>query len=296
MLVQVSAHCWVSQSEFCQSNAVVVTGGSEVLVVDPGVTGAELAVLTHGLDALGLTPTMGFCTHPHWDHMLWSRELGDVPRWATQRAAEHALARVEEARAEAARCGPGIEAQLVGQLTALPVGAASLPWAGPLVEVVEHHGHAPGHAALYLPGDGILIAGDMLSDVEVPLLDLDSGAPDPLSDYEVGLARLEPVRQRGCRVLVPGHGAVATGDEVAARFAEDWAYLHALRHPDPVHDPRLDPEATYGPEWLLPEHDAQHAWALAGAAESRLAHPRADAQRAWVLGRRATEEPTPDAG
>ncbi len=275
MLVQVSAHCWVSQSEFCQSNAVVITGGSEVLVVDPGVTGAELTTLAHGLEALGLTPSTGFCTHPHWDHMLWSRELGDVPRWATQRAAEHAEANLEEARAEAARQAPGTEPQLIGQLAALPVGAVTLPWDGPLVEVVEHDGHAPGHAALYLPDDGILIAGDMLSDVEVPLLDLASGAPDPLRDYDVGLTRLEAVQQRGCRVLVPGHGAVATGDEVAARFIQDRSYLQSLRHPGPVHDPRLDPDATYGPDWLIPEHDAQ---------------------RAWCLGLRPAGEPTPDAG
>jgi glyoxylase-like metal-dependent hydrolase (beta-lactamase superfamily II) len=218
---------------------------------------------------------MGFCTHPHWDHMLWSRELGDVPRWATPRATEHAKAHMEEARVEAARLAPGTEARLIGQLTALPVGAATLPWAGPLVEVVEHNGHAPGHAALFLPDDGILIAGDMLSDVEVPLLDLDSGAPDPLRDYELGLARLDAVRQRGCRVLVPGHGAVATGDDVAARFQQDRSYLRSLRRPDPVNDPRIDPDATYGPDWLIPEHDAQHAWAL---------------------GRRETEGPTPDAG
>ena len=260
--MQVSAHCWVSQSEFCRSNAVAVTGDEGVLLVDPGVTVTELGVLSQGLTARGLTPTLGFCTHPHWDHMLWSRELGDVPRWATPRAAEHAEAHLEEVRAEAARLAPGIEPRLIGRLTALPVAGTTLGWAGPRVEVVEHDGHAPGHAALFLPDDGVLIAGDMLSDVEVPLLDLDSGAPDPLRDYESGLARLEAVHQRGCRVLVPGHGGVATGADVAARFLQDRAYLDALRRPEPVHDPRLDPDATYGPDWLIPEHLAQHAWCL----------------------------------
>ncbi len=176
MWVQVSAHCWVSQSEFCRSNAVVVTGEEDVLVVDPGVTGAELTRLSQQVRALGLTPTMGFCTHTHWDHMLWSSELGDGPRWATQRAVEYAQAQLEQARAEAARLAAGTDLQLIGHLTALPVGATTLAWAGPVVEVVEHDGHAPGHAALYLPDDGVVIAGDMLSDVEVPLLDLDSGA------------------------------------------------------------------------------------------------------------------------
>ena len=266
MLVQVSACCWVRQSEFCQSNTVVVTGDEGVLVVDPGVTGAELTMLSQELGALGLNPTMGFSTHPHWDHMLWTRDLGEGPRWATGRAVTHAQAHLEDARSKATRLAPGNEPGLIGQLTALPVGADTLEWAGPVVEVLEHHGHAPGHAALYLPGDGVLIAGDMLSDVEVPLLDLKSGAPDPLSDYERGLTRLEHVKERGCRVVIPGHGAVATGADVGTRFVQDWSYLHTLGGTDPGHDPRLDPDATYGPDWLIPEHHAQHAWCLS--------HPR----------------------
>ena len=260
--MQVSAHCWVRQSEFCQSNTVVVTGGADVLVVDPGVTGAELTMLVQELRALGLTPTMGFSTHPHWDHMLWTRGLGDALRWATPRAVEHAHAHLEDARAKVSRLAPGNDPELIGQLTALPPGAGTLEWPGPTIEVLAHDGHAPGHAALYLPDDGALIAGDMLSDVEVPLLDLKSGAPDPLSDYERGLTALEHAQERGCQVLVPGQGAVATGEDVSARFVHDRSYLHALRRPEPFHDPRLDPDATYGPDWLIPEHRAQRTWCL----------------------------------
>ncbi len=282
MLVQVSAHCWVRQSDFCQSSTVVVTGGEDVLVVDPGVTGVELTLLAHELKALGLTPTIGFSTHPHWDHMLWVRDLGDGPRWATPRAVEHAQAHLEDARAKAARLAPGNEAGLIGQLTALPVGAGTLQWSGPLLEILEHDGHAPGHAALYLPDDGVLVAGDMLSDVEVPLLDLKSGAPDPLRDYERGLSRLEHVLEGGCRVVIPGHGAVATGEDVATRFSQDRSYLDALPRPDPVLDARLDPDATYGPDWLIPEHVAQRAWCL-GMTEDPNAMQRAISAR--------TEEP-----
>jgi glyoxylase-like metal-dependent hydrolase (beta-lactamase superfamily II) len=262
VMVQVSAHCWVRQSEFCQSNSVIVTGDEGVLAVDPGVTGAELTMLSQELRALGLNPTLGFTTHPHWDHMLWARHLGQAPRWATARAVDHAHAHVADARAKATRLAPGNETELIGQLTALPVGTDTLEWAGPVVEILEHNGHAPGHAALYLPGDGVLIAGDMLSDVEVPLLDLKSGAPDPLSDYEEGLTRLEHVQGRGCRVVIPGHGAVGTGEDIGTRFVQDWSYLQALRRTDPVHDPRLDPDTTYGPDWLIPEHNAQRAWCL----------------------------------
>lgn len=263
VLAQVSAHCWVRQSSFCRSNTVIVTGKDDVLVVDPGVTGPELAMLVDECRAGDLIPTVGFSTHPHWDHMLWGHGLGDGPRWATQRAVAHAGEHLEDAREKAGRLAPGNDPELIGRLTALPVDADAVPWGGPAVGVLEHDGHAPGHAALYLPGDGVLIAGDMLSDVEVPLLDLESGAPDPLDDYEQGLTRLEHVLERGCRVVIPGHGAVGTGRDVASRFAQDQSYLRALRRPDPVHDPRLDPDATYGPDWLIPEHHEQRAWCLA---------------------------------
>ena len=98
MLEQVSAHCWVRQSGFCRSNTVVVAGEEGALVVDPGVTGAELGKLVEEREELGLTPTMGFSTHPHWDHMLWVRGLGDGPRWAT-RALWHMLGRTWRTRA-----------------------------------------------------------------------------------------------------------------------------------------------------------------------------------------------------
>lgn len=262
VLEQVSAHCWVRQSGFCRSNTVVVAGEEGALVVDPGVTGAELAGLVQDLRGMGLTPALGFCTHPHWDHMLWARDLGDGPRWATPRAVTHARAHLDDARTKAGRLAPGHDPELVGLLTPLPGGTAVLDWAGPRVEILEHDAHAPGHAALHLPDDHVLVAGDMLSDVEVPLLDLKSGAPDPLRDYEAGLTTLEHVLQRGCRVVVPGHGAVATGAEVVTRFAQDRSYLHALRRPGPIRDHRLDPHATYGADWLIPEHDAQHGWCL----------------------------------
>ena len=262
MLVQVSDRCWVRSSSFCQSNTVVVRGDDGVLLVDPGVTGAELRALAGELRRLG-PPVVGFSTHPHWDHMLWTRELGDVSRLATVDAAAHARASLLDAREKAGRLAPGNDLALVGVLDALPRHADSLDWPGPEVHVLEHRGHAPGHAALFVPADGVLIAGDMLSDVEVPLLDLKSGAADPLADYEHGLDVLEQVLDEGCRVLVPGHGAVAADEEVRARFEADRAYLDAVQRLAPVGDDRLDPRASYGPDWLIPEHEAQRSWCLA---------------------------------
>ena len=56
-------------------------------------------------------------------------------------------------------------------------------------EIVEHEAHAIGHAAVLLADRGVLLAGDMLSDVLIPLLD--PRRPGQLDAYETALDRLE---------------------------------------------------------------------------------------------------------
>jgi hypothetical protein len=54
--------------------------------------------------------------------------------------------------------------------------------------------------------------------------------------------------------LVPGHGAVARDGEIAARVQVDRAYMEALRRGEDPVDVRLDPAATYDPDWLREMH------------------------------------------
>ncbi|MGB3955644.1 MAG: MBL fold metallo-hydrolase, partial [Brooklawnia sp.] len=85
-LRRISPHCWVSTSSFCSTNSVVVVGATQAVVIDPGVTGAELARLAAGLAELGVGCAFGISTHPDWDHLLWHPGLGDAPRYASARA------------------------------------------------------------------------------------------------------------------------------------------------------------------------------------------------------------------
>ena len=48
-----------------------------------------------------------------------------------------------------------------------------------------------GHASLVIEERGVLIAADMLSDVLIPLLDL-NGAADPIEDYPAALRLVCP--------------------------------------------------------------------------------------------------------
>jgi glyoxylase-like metal-dependent hydrolase (beta-lactamase superfamily II) len=87
VLRQVAEGVLAHQSEFMQTNAVVVQGRAGVLLIDPGVQGHEMACLADDLHELGQPVVAGFSTHPHWDHLLWHPSLGAAPRYGTARCA-----------------------------------------------------------------------------------------------------------------------------------------------------------------------------------------------------------------
>lgn len=252
------------------TTTTVVLTGSECLVVDPALTRDELAGLAGELT--GLRVVAGFSTHPHWDHLLWESRWGVVPRWAVPEA----VTRVERDRelllgqARAELGDDGVDASVFAQVTALDglgattaadggeglAGGGDGPTAGgptrvraggplpswPDAVVVPYRAHAPGSAALVTRG--VMVAGDVLSDREVPLLDPED--PDPIGSYLGALDTLEAAaRDLGVRVLVPGHGTVTDAGGLAERLAADRAYLEALRDGRAVADLRLaDPEVA----------------------------------------------------
>jgi len=145
-----------------------------------------------------------------------------------------------------------IPLDLFGLITGLPAETARIPWDGPQVRIIEHQAHAPGHAALLIEERGVLVAGDMLSDVLIPMLDLN--AADPIEDYLAALRLLEGVADN-VDVLVPGHGSIGGADQVDARIEQDRAYVHTLRDAGVPADPRVGPSATF--DWLPTVHERQ---------------------------------------
>ncbi len=260
MLRQVAEGVLVHESEFLQSNAVVLLGPAGVLVIDPGVREPEVVALADALLELGHPVVAGFSTHPHWDHVLWHERLGAAPRYGTAGAAEAMAALLSDAgwTDRLARVvPPDVLRELpldgFGRITGLSPGATEVPWDGPRVRVIEHRGHAQGHAALLVEEPRVLIAGDMLSDTLIPILD--AGAADSIADSLAALGRLEAAAD-DADVVVPGHGSVGDRDEVRARIDRDRAYLLALREGRGDDDPRLAPSAVHG-AWLPGVHARQ---------------------------------------
>jgi len=263
MLRQITEGVLVHESEFIQSNAVVVDGEAGVLLVDPGLTEGEMVTLAGDLRESGRLVAAGFATHPDWDHVLWHVELGEAPRYGTARCAAEMRAllsdpdwKVRIAEVLPPEVAGDLPLELFGLITGLPTGTTQLPWDGPGVRIIEHRAHAPGHAALLIEERGVLVAGDMLSDVLIPMLDL-NGADDPIEDYLAALQLLDDVAD-DVEFVVPGHGSVGGADQLRARIDQDRAYLHAVRDGEDPSDSRIGSSAQPGWEWV----SDVHAWQL----------------------------------
>lgn len=260
MLNQVTDGVWVHNSEFLQSKSIVVRGRHGLLLIDPGITTGEMVDLAGDVHQLGQPVVAGFSTHPHWDHVLWHANFGEAPRYGTAANAAHIADLLLEAdwKSQVARAlPPGIGKEipldnLFGQISGLLADTRQVPWDGPRVQIFEHQAHAPGHAALLVEERGVLVAGDMLSDILIPFFDLD--ASDPTEDYLAALALFGDFVD-DVKVFVPGHGSIGDRRELRARINRDRAYVHAICEGGGSDDPRL---AT-GPNkvWLPGVHSWQ---------------------------------------
>lgn len=227
-LVEVTPGVWVATSRRCATTSTVILDGrGGALVIDPAWDADELAAIPADLAALGVRCVAGLATHQHYDHVLWHPDLGEAPRWASAGTARDVTQGGAQVVAPLRGDLPDdlLEFVIEDAVRLTPVESGTLEWTGPTAVVHVHHAHAPHHLALELPDLGVLVAGDMLSDVELPMPD---ERDDDLVTYLTGLDALaEPVRR--ARLVVPGHGNVGT--DPVRRWDADRCYLDALvRH------------------------------------------------------------------
>jgi len=218
--------------------STLIDDGAVALLVDPALEPDELTALALDVRDLGVPVAGGVSTHAHWDHLLWPAGLPPVPRWISEPAAVAVQRQRAELTDQLGRLRealtPGF-AEVSPVLGAVPGSVVPVPWSGPEALLVVHDGHSPGHAALWLPESRVLLAGDMLSDVEPPL----PSSSENVAAYDAGLELLHPFVELA-RVLVPGHGSPT--DRPLERWTTDRRYLDDLlagRTPD---DARVPPE------------------------------------------------------
>ena len=167
-------HVMTSRRYATTSTAVIADG--EALVVDPCWDADELAGVADFIRSKGARCAAGLATHLHYDHVLWHPDLGEAPRWSSAWAA----AQWETDRASLVQplIGdiPDDLIEFAGRVTAIP--GDDLPWRGREIALHPHDAHARGHLAVEITDAGVLLAGDMLSDVELPYAAPECSCPD----------------------------------------------------------------------------------------------------------------------
>ena len=233
-LIEVAPGVLVATSRFMTTNTTVLASRRDALVIDPGVHLDELESLAVELLGRRLDPAGGFSTHAHWDHVLWHPDLGDVPRWASKATVQDAVVHHHE-NVDQAEAIVELADERLG--TALVPVEGSLPWDGPDAVLVTHDAHAPGHTAVHVPELGLLVAGDMGSDIEVPLLTHGVPGPEALLAHHEGLDRLAALQR--VDLVVTGHGHVCDGAMWRRRVDADRRYLDDIAAGRPTDDTRL---------------------------------------------------------
>ncbi len=209
-------------------NSLVLTRDEHALLVDPGVLPSELddIAATVQADVPRLDHVILAFTHPHWDHVLglpWfpgsttfahagfademEREAGTLAADATQWLEKHGEKLPHEFRAFT---------------PTLAAHGTTVLHLGPFAMVTyDTPGHSSTHLALWFPDSGVLAAGDLLSDIEIPMLDA------PPWVYRNSLKSLHWLfEQEDVRLLVPGHGPVAHSRATGyRRLLRDLDYL-----------------------------------------------------------------------
>jgi hydroxyacylglutathione hydrolase len=219
----------VRQSRAFAMNSVLLLDSEHTVLVDPGVLPSELDEIARAArepEPLALTV---FFTHAHWDHVLgrpWWPKAGTLAhdRFAEElRRDREAILR--EAEGLALKHGERWDRGFAPFKPDLAVSGLRFMRLDPWRLVLRD---APGHSAsqltCHLTDLGLLIAADMLSDIEPPILD------GPCAPYRETLEALRVLAEHGAiETVVPGHGGVALGrDQVLARFRTDLDYLAAL--------------------------------------------------------------------
>ena len=214
-----------------QTTATAIRSGEEAMLVDSPYFPEELALLPTLLEEAGFQPDVLLATHADFDHLLGRLAFPDL----SLGVGEETMHRLRAEPGQAQRDLRAADAEhYVSRPRPLGLGPVqALPVPGHLAvgeEEVELHpaeGHTGDGTLVFARWAGVLVCGDYLSDVEIPMI-----APGgSLEGYRATLARLAPLVEAAERA-VPGHGAPHARDAALAILDEDLAYLDALERGD----------------------------------------------------------------
>ena len=248
-VVSLHADVLLATSAIWQTNCVIVRGkverdlenpvvvrvagepepGAETFVIDSPVLPEELEALPALLDRAGFpTPSGLLATHADWDHLLGRLAFPD----ATLGCAASSAERMRLAPGEPQRDLRSFdEEHYIRRAKPLALGSVQALDVPASCEIGSHEldlhptdGHTRDGMAIWADWAGVLVAGDYLSSVEIPVL----GDGGSIGAYLETLERLRPLVSAAEHV-VPGHGPVLDSAGASSVLDEDLAYLGDLQ-------------------------------------------------------------------
>jgi glyoxylase-like metal-dependent hydrolase (beta-lactamase superfamily II) len=276
-------------SDVWQTTCTAVRGEDEGFVIDSPVYPEELRALPDVLDQAGFPVSGLLATHGDWDHLLGRLAFPN----AALGGAESTVARLNGELGEPQRRLREFDDQFyvsdrgalaLGSLQGLPVpgslevGTRGGPAAeareaaaeagagdsenahpGNELQMLASDGHTGDGAAYWLPWVRILVCGDYLSPVEIPMIIEKAGGTLPA--YQATLARLSGYVDQADWV-VPGHGAPISSQQAGEILREDDEYLAELARDPATARP---PASRAGTDTQRGIHDSNVAAVTAAA-------------------------------
>ena len=209
------------------TGCVLVRSGAEAFCIDSPIFPDELEILPAIAAQAEFNVVGCLATHADWDHLLGAYAFPEAPLGAGETTA----ARLINEPGDAQRRMRAFDDEFyVTRPKPLSLsGSQQLPVPGHVdvgersLELHPADGHTPDGTAIWVPWARVLIAGDYLSPVEIPMISRGGS----VTAYMATLRRLEPLVEQADHV-VPGHGGPIDGVRAAAILREDLAYLEAL--------------------------------------------------------------------
>jgi glyoxylase-like metal-dependent hydrolase (beta-lactamase superfamily II) len=197
-------------------------------VIDAPYFPDELELLPTLLAQAGFRPNGLLATHADYDHLLGRLAfprlaLGVGEPTAERLRAEPGAAQRELRDADAEHYVERPAPLSLGSFQPLPVpGFVEL--GDERLELHPADGHTRDGTAFLAPFAGVLVCGDYLSGVEIPMV-------SSLADYRDTLGRFASLAERA-ETVVPGHGSPHDRERALRILDEDVVYLDALGRGD----------------------------------------------------------------
>jgi glyoxylase-like metal-dependent hydrolase (beta-lactamase superfamily II) len=228
-VLALNADVIVFVSQVWQTTCTAVRAGDEGFLIDSPVYPEELEAVPNVLSRAGFPVSGLLATHADWDHLLGRLAFPDLSLGVGEPTAK----RMEASVGDAQRALRAFDDEhyvsrerplALAGIQPLPVpGRLSVGSGGRELELHSAAGHTADGVAFWMPWLEVLVCGDYMSPVEIPMIS-DGGSLDA---YLATLERLRPLVE-SAETVVPGHGAPLDRDRALAVLDEDVAYLRAL--------------------------------------------------------------------